>query len=84
MMIYYKCSKENIGKGEWEMNLTLAQELELVIDRYNDEVEEDSYIYWWDIINEMRDMTDDEEVIRTIIAIERETERLQGRIAAGY
>ena len=66
------------------MNLTLAQELELVIDRYNDEVEEDSYIYWWDIINEMRDMTDDEEVIRTIIAIERETERLQGRIAAGY
>ena len=66
------------------MNRTLAEELELVIDRYNDEVEEDNYIYWWDIINEMRDMTDDEEVIRTIIAIERETERLQGRIAAGY
>lgn len=65
------------------MNLALAQELEYAIDRYNDEVEEDQYIYWWDIINEMRDMTDDEEVIRTIIAIDRETEKLQLKKAAG-
>ena len=66
------------------MNMDLAQELEYAIDRYNDEVEEDQYIYWWDIINEMRDMTDDEEVIRTIIAIDRATERMQGANAAGY
>ena len=66
------------------MNMDLAQELEYAIDRYNDEVEEDQYIYWWDIINEMRDMTDDEEVIRTIIAIDRAPERLQGANAAGY
>lgn len=66
------------------MNLALAQELEYAIDRYNDEVEEDQYIYWWDIINEMSDMTDDEEVIRTIIAIDRETEKLTMKRAAGY
>ena len=66
------------------MNRALAEELELTIDRYNDEVEEDQYIYWWDIINEMSDMTDDEEVIRTIIAIDRETEKLTMKRAAGY
>lgn len=65
------------------MNMKLAQELEYVIDRYNDEVEEENYLYWWDVINEMHDMTDDEEVIRVIISIERETERLQMKRAAG-
>lgn len=66
------------------MNKALAQELEYAIDRYNDEVEEDHYIYWWDVLNEIRDLTDDEEVIRTIIAIERATEELTVRTAAGY
>ena len=66
------------------MNMELAQELEYAIDRYNDEVEEDSYIYWWDVLNEIADMTDDEEVIRTIIAIDRATEQLTGKRAAGY
>lgn len=66
------------------MNIALAQELEYAIDRYNDEVEEDQYIYWWDIINEMSDMTDDVEVIQTIIAIERAAEALTKKRAAGY
>lgn len=66
------------------MNLELAKELELAIDLYNDEVEEDQYIYWWDILNEIADMTDDDEVVSVIIDIERETERLAAVRKAGY
>ena len=66
------------------MNLTLAQALEDAIDNYNEEVNEDGRIYWWDILNEMHDLTDDDEVLRVIMAIERETEKMTGRRAAGY
>lgn len=65
------------------MNLELAEQLELAIDRYNDEVEEAEYLYWWDVVNEIRDWSDDLEVIRTIIAIDHETNKLMARRAAG-
>lgn len=65
------------------MNLELAEQLEIAIDRYNDEVEEDNYIYWWDVVNEIRDWSDDLEVIRTIIGIDHETNKLISRRAAG-
>lgn len=65
------------------MNMRLAGELELAIDRYNDEVEETEYIYWWDVVNEISDWSDDLEVIRTIIAIDCETNKLKSRRAAG-
>ena len=61
----------------------LAEQLETAIDRYNDEVEEVNYIYWWDVVNEIRDWSDDLEVIRTIIAIDHETNKLISRRAAG-
>lgn len=59
------------------MNTALAQELEYAIDKYNDEVEEDMYLYWWDVLNEMTDLTDDKQVLRTIMAIENETEKIK-------
>lgn len=65
------------------MNMRLAGELELAIDRYNDEVKETEYIYWWDVVNEISDWSDDLEVIRTIIAIDCETNKLKSRRAAG-
>lgn len=65
------------------MNLELAEQLELAIDRYNDEVEETEYLYWWDVVNEITDWSDDLEVIRTIIAIDHETNKLMARRAAG-
>ena len=68
-----KKQKESRKRG---MNLTLAEELELAIDLYNDEVDEDDYIYWWDVLNEMNDLTDDEEVWRVIMTIEEETRKI--------
>lgn len=65
------------------MNMMLAEQLETAIDRYNDEVEEAEYLYWWDVVNEISDWSDDLEVIRTIIAIDHETNKQISRRAAG-
>lgn len=67
------------------MNKELAALLQDAIDNYNEEVlEEDLYLYWWDILNEIRDLTDDEEVLAIIIDIERETDRLSTIRCSGY
>ena len=65
------------------MNTELAVMLEDAIDNYNDMVCEDDYLYWWDVINEMDDMTDDEEVKEIISQIESETKRIMMKEAAG-
>lgn len=65
------------------MNENLAVMLEDAIDNYNDMVCEDDYLYWWDVINEMDDMTDDEEVLEIISQIDREREKLMMKEAAG-
>lgn len=61
------------------MNLELAHELEEAIDIYNDGVDEENHIFWWDILNEMNDLTDDEEVIRVIEMIKAEAEKTMAR-----
>ncbi len=65
------------------MNTELEIALDEAIDAYNEEVNEDARLWWWDVLNELHDLSDDEEVIRMIIRIERETEKLQSRRAAG-
>lgn len=65
------------------MNENLAVMLEDAIDNYNDMVCEDEYLYWWDVINEMDDMTDDAEVMEIISQIDREREKLMMKEAAG-
>ena len=65
------------------MNENLAVMLEDAIDNYNDMVCEDDYLFWWDVINEMDDMTDDEEVLEIISQIDREREKLMMKEAAG-
>ena len=62
-----------------KMNTKLVRELEYAIDIYNDGVDEDDYIYWWDILNEMNDLTDDAEVSKVIREIKREAERITAR-----
>ena len=59
------------------MNNELSILLEDAIDNYNEQVNEDNRLYWWDIINEMTDLTDDEQVLRVIMAIENETVKLK-------
>lgn len=66
------------------MNMELCEALENAIDEYNELVNENSRLYWWDVLNEINNMTDDDEVIRVIIGIEKETEKLQMKQAAGY
>lgn len=64
------------------MNNELSILLEDAIDNYNEEVCEDNRLYWWDILNEMSDLTDDEQVLRVIVAIENETEKLKAGVFA--
>lgn len=66
------------------MNMELARALNEAIDSYNDEVEPNEYIYWWDVINELRDISDDEEVFDLIVAIERQADKLKATRKAGY
>lgn len=61
------------------MNTELSHELEEAIDIYNDGVDEDDRLYWWDVLNEMNDLTDDAEVIRVIELIKAETEKTMTR-----
>lgn len=65
------------------MNKELEIALDEAIDNYNEEVSEDQHLWWWDVLNEIRDLSDDDEVIRVIIRIERETDKLQSKRAAG-
>lgn len=66
------------------MNMELARALNEAIDLYNEEVEPNEYIYWWDVINEIRDISDDEEVFDLIVAIERQADKLKAIRKAGY
>jgi hypothetical protein len=65
------------------MNKELENALDEAIDNYNEEVNEDQHLWWWDVLNEIRDLSDDDEVIRVIIGIEKATEKLQIKRAAG-
>lgn len=65
------------------MNKELEILLDEAIDNYNEEVSEDQHLWWWDVLNEIKDLSDDDEVIRVIISIEKETEKLQMKRAAG-
>lgn len=65
------------------MNKELEILLDEAIDNYNEEVSEDQHLWWWDVLNEIRDLSDDDEVIRVIIGIEKATEKLQMKRAAG-
>lgn len=65
------------------MNKELEIALDEAIDNYNEEVNEDQHLWWWDVLNEIRDLSDDDEVIRVIIGIEKATEKLQMKRAAG-
>lgn len=65
------------------MKLELAQELERVIDEYNEEADEHNRLYWCDVLCEIKDVADDDEVISVIIGIERQAEKLQMKRAAG-
>lgn len=65
------------------MNKELEILLDEAIDSYNEEVSEDQHLWWWDVLNEIRDLSDDDEVIRVIIGIEKATEKLQMKRAAG-
>lgn len=65
------------------MNKELEILLDEAIDNYNEEVNEDQHLWWWDVLNEIRDLSDDDEVIRVIIGIEKATEKLQMKRAAG-
>ena len=59
------------------MNNELTILLDNAIDNYNEQVDEDNRLYWWDILNEMNNLTDDKEVLRVIRTIENETAKLQ-------
>ena len=65
------------------MNKELEILLDEAIDNYNEEVNEDQHLWWWDVLNEIRDLSDDDEVMRVIIGIEKATEKLQMKRAAG-
>lgn len=65
------------------MNKELEILLDEAIDSYNEEVNEEQHLWWWDVLNEIKDLSDDDEVMRVIIGIEKETEKLQMKRAAG-
>lgn len=66
------------------MNMELCRALNEAVEIHNDYADEHNQIYWWDVLNEITDMTDEDEVTRIIIRIERETEMLMRKEAAGY
>lgn len=66
------------------MNKELEVLLDDAIDNYNEMVSEDERLWWWDVLNSINDLSNDEDVIRTIIGIEKATEKLQRKSAAGF
>lgn len=67
-----------------QMNKELEVLLDEAIDNYNELVSEADHLWWWDVLNSINDLSNDEDVIRTIIGIEKLTEKLQRKQAAGY
>ena len=59
------------------MNNELSILLDDAIDNYNEQVDEDNRLYWWDILNEINDLTDDEEILQIIKTIEDETVKVK-------
>jgi hypothetical protein len=51
------------------------------VENHNDYADDDNFLYWWDVLNEIEDMTDDAEVMDLIARIDRETERMKRKEA---
>ena len=66
------------------MKPELCRLLNEAIETYNDYADEHEQIYWWDILNEIADMTDEDEVMRIIVRIEKQADALMRKEAAGY
>lgn len=66
------------------MEKELCRLLNEAIETYNDYADEHEQLYWWDILNEIADMTDEDEVMRIILRIERAAEGLMAKEAAGF
>ena len=63
------------------MNNELCRLLNEAVENHNDYADDDNFLYWWDVLNEIEDMTDDEEVMDLISQIDRETERMKRKEA---
>lgn len=63
------------------MNNELCRLLNEAVENHNDYAEDSNFLYWWDVLNEIEDMTDDEEVMDLIARIDRETERMKRKEA---
>lgn len=63
------------------MNNELCRLLNEAVENHNDYAEESNFLYWWDVLNEIEDMTDDAEVMDMIARIDRETERMKRKEA---
>lgn len=65
------------------MNKELCRLLNEAVENHNDYADDDNFLYWWDVLNEIEDMTDDAEVMELISSIQTETEKLIKMEAAG-
>ena len=63
------------------MNNELCRLLNEAVENHNDYADESNFLYWWDVLNEIEDMTDDAEVMDLIARIDRETERMKRKEA---
>jgi hypothetical protein len=63
------------------MNNELCRLLNEAVENHNDYADDSNFLYWWDVLNEIEDMTDDEEVMDLIARIDRETERMKRKEA---
>jgi hypothetical protein len=63
------------------MNNELCRLLNEAVENHNDYVDDSNFLYWWDVLNEIEDMTDDAEVMDLIARIDRETERMKRKEA---
>ena len=63
------------------MNNELCRLLNEAVENHNDYADDDNFLYWWDVLNEIEDMTDDAEVMDMIARIDRETERMKRKEA---
>lgn len=63
------------------MNNELCRLLNEAVENHNDYADDSNFLYWWDVLNEIEDMTDDEEVMELIARIDRETERMKRKEA---
>lgn len=63
------------------MNNELCRLLNEAVENHNDYADDENFLYWWDVLNEIEDMTDDVEVMDMIARIDRETERMKRKEA---